>query len=51
MIHCSCVEGFSFPPNNGLLVLGVEGSVPFEELGLRLRLIPHEFCAYKKKNL
>ena len=49
MIHCFCVEGFFFPPNNGLLVLGVEGSVPFEELGLRLHLIPHEFYAYKKK--
>ena len=49
MINCFCVEGFSSPPNNGLLVLGVEGFVPFEELGLRLHLIPHKFCAYKKK--
>ena len=48
MIHCSFVEGFSSPLNNDLLVLGVEGFVAFEELDLKLRLIPHEFCAYKK---
>jgi len=38
MIHCSSVEGSSSPPNNGLLILGVEGFTTFEELDLRVRL-------------
>ena len=32
MIHFSFVEGFSSPPNNGLLLLGVEGSVALKNL-------------------
>lgn len=34
-----------FSPNNGLLILRVEGSVSFEELDLRLRLTPMGFHA------
>ena len=45
MIHCSSMEGFSSPPSNSLLILGVKGSVIFEELDLRVRLIPmRSFC-------
>lgn len=47
MIHCSFVEGFSSPLNNGLLVLGVEGFVAFEELNLRLHLTPMSFVLNK----
>ena len=45
MIHCSSMEGFSSPPSSSLLILGVKGSVIFEELDLRVRLIPmRSFC-------
>ena len=45
MIHCSSMEGFSSPPSNSLLILGVKGSVIFEELDLRVRLTPmRSFC-------
>ena len=43
MIHYSSMEGFSSPPSNGLLILGVKGSVIFEELDLRVRLTPMRF--------
>ena len=45
MIHCSSMEGFSSPPSSNLLILGVKGSVIFEELDLRVRLTPiRSFC-------
>lgn len=34
------MEGFSSPPSNGLLILGVEGFVIFKELDLKLCLTP-----------
>jgi len=43
MIHCSFVEGFSSHPSSGLLNSGVEGSIIFEKLDLRLRLTPMVF--------
>ena len=48
MIHCSLVEGFSSPPKSGLLNLGVEGSVIFKKLDLKLHLTPMVFCACEK---
>ena len=47
MIHCSTVESFSSPPNNGLLVLEVKGFVTLEELDLRLHLTPMSFVLVK----
>ena len=45
MIHRSSMEGFSSPPSNSLLILGVKGSVIFEELDLRVCLTPmRSFC-------
>lgn len=51
MIHCSSVEVFFSPPNNGLLVLGVEGFVVFEELDLKLRLTPMGFVLMKNSKI
>lgn len=51
MIHCSSVEVFSSPPNNGLLVLGVEGFVVFEELDLKLHLTPMGFVLMKNSKI
>ena len=48
MIHCSSMEGFFSPLNSDLLILGVEGSMIFEELDLKLGLTPMVFCACKK---
>lgn len=47
MIHCSFVEVFFSPPSSGLLILGVEGSVIFEELDLRLHLTPMVSCLWR----
>lgn len=47
MIHYSFVEGFSFCPSSGLLILGVEGYVTFEELDLKLHLTPMVFVLVK----
>ena len=40
MIYCSSMEGFSSPLNNGMFILGIEGSEIFKELDLRLRFTP-----------
>ena len=49
MIHYSSMEGLSSPLSNGLLILGVEGSVIFEELDLRVHLTPRRlFCGDSK---
>ena len=47
MIHCSFVEVFFSPPSSGLLILGVEGSVIFEDLDLRLHLTPMVSCLWR----
>ena len=41
------MEVFFSPPSNGLLILGVEGSVIFEELDLRLHLTPMVSCLWR----
>ena len=49
MIHYSSMEGLSSPLSNGLLILGVEGSVIFEELDLRVHLTRMRlFCGDSK---
>ena len=49
MIHYSSMEGLSSPLSNGLLILGVEGSVIFEELDLRVHLTSMRlFCGDSK---
>ena len=45
------MEGFSFPPSNGLLILGVEGSVIFKELDLRLHLTCMVFVLVENSNV
>ena len=51
MICCSSMEGFSFPPSSGLLILGVEGSVIFKELDLRLHLTCMVFVLVENSNV
>ena len=41
------MEVFSSPPSSGLLILGVKGSVIFEELDLRLHLTPMVSCLWR----
>ena len=43
MFHCSFMERLSSPPSSSMLILGVEGSVIFEELVLRVRFKPMIF--------
>ena len=44
------MEGFSFPPSSGLLILVVEGSVIFKELDLRLHLTCMVFVLVENSN-